>query len=525
MVLIILQLFSCNSLYTCGFSSSDSKPYTISGPLLRDSTYKSIRITPVFNTLSLASKYIDTFKYDIVNGALTWYANTISIKRLKKPLSFSKLSGKQCGNFNITSDSVGTKYPDTDILVIINLIDANNGTSAQSYLCAREEGTFMPLIAMINYLISDFNEHPYEFLFSTMVHQLSHVLVFNEDYFDKFQKPDGSLYTYDQVVQSYPERDTTVFKLQTPNVLQKAQELFDCPTMTGVELEPSSKSHWEKRLMNDEFMVIDSEIHDIVYSSITLALFEDSGWYQVDYSYASLPQWGVKQGCLFTSQKCVINQVATNQLFNTDRNNKQCDYKRLNKGITNIKKYSEDIQAAFQYFSDPKEGGDPYADYCPFALPSAKGNCRGLGAGSTEIIGKYGENVGENGRCVEGNFTLSGDTFWHASCHQVTCYDSWVDIKIGDTTASCPFSGGFVGVSGYKGFVDCYYSNRLCLQKPCPNACSGQGLCSQGTCRCDDGTIGGDCRKYSTSPEDSTAISHLPHLSLSFLTTLCLQVL
>lgn len=525
MVLIFFQIFSCSSLYTCGFSSTSSKPYTISGPLSRDSAYKSIRITPVYGNLYLDNNYVDSFYYDIVNGALSWFANTISIKRLKKSLSLSKLLGKQCGNYNISSEFLTTDYPDTDILIIINVIDANNGTSAESFLCAREETTYMPLIGLINFLISDFNEHPYEFLFSTMVHQLSHILVFNEEYFDKFQKPDGSLYTYDEVVQSYSERDTTVFKLQTPNVVAKAQELFDCSTITGVELEPSSKSHWGKRLMNDEFMVIDSEIHDIVYSSVTLALFEDSGWYQVDYSYASLVLWGSKQGCLFTSQKCVINQVATNQLFNTDKNNKQCDYKRLNKGITNIKKYSEDLVAAFQYFSDPKEGGDLYADYCPFTLPQANGNCRGLGAGSTEIIEKYGENVGENGRCIEGNFTLSGDTFWHASCHQVACYESWVDIKIGDITVSCPFSGGFIGVSGYKGFVDCYYSNKLCQQKPCPNACSGQGLCMQGTCRCDDGTIGGDCRQYSKTPEDSNTISHSPKLSLSLLTALLLQAL
>lgn len=508
---IILKIHLSHSLHTCGFSSSQSDPVTISGPLSRDSLYKSIRIAPVFGTLSLDSKYLDSFKYDIVNGALKWYVNTVSLKRLTKTLTFSELGGNFCGNYNITNDMADTGYADTDVVVIINVIEAGNDTSANSFICAWEEQTYMPLVGVINFFLSDFSAHPYEYLYSTMVHQLAHILAFNEQYFTKFKKDDGSFYTYDEVVQSGTERDTTVYKLQTPNVVEKAQELFACSSLTGLELEPSSKSHWEKRLMNDEFMVIDSEIHDIVYSSITLALFEDSGWYQIDYSYASSVIWGVSQGCQFTSQKCVLNQVATNQLYNIDRNNKQCDYKRLNKGITNIKAYTS-IPSAYQYFSDPTLGGDLYADYCPFTLPNADGNCRGLGSEDTLLDENYGENIGENGRCVEGNFTLTGDTFWHATCHQVTCYESWVDITIGDTVASCPFSGGFVGVSGYKGFVDCYYSSKLCDQKPCPNACSGQGQCVEGICKCDDGTTNGDCRKYSyTSPssEDSSQLSSL----------------
>ena len=35
------------------------------------------------------------------------------------------------------------------------------------------------------------------------------------------------------------------------------------------------------------------------YSAISLALFEDSGWYQVNYTRAGKLDWGYKMGCPF----------------------------------------------------------------------------------------------------------------------------------------------------------------------------------------------------------------------------------
>jgi leishmanolysin-like peptidase len=46
-------------------------------------------------------------------------------------------------------------------------------------------------------------------------------------------------------------------------------------------------------------------------SPMTLALFEDSGWYTPDYNMASRysygRDWGYKQGCAFTTDKCLNN--------------------------------------------------------------------------------------------------------------------------------------------------------------------------------------------------------------------------
>lgn len=41
-----------------------------------------------------------------------------------------------------------------------------------------------------------------------------------------------------------------------------------------------------------------------VFSGLTLALFEDSGWYTVDYSVAEPLLWGAGMGCDFVEKSC-----------------------------------------------------------------------------------------------------------------------------------------------------------------------------------------------------------------------------
>jgi Leishmanolysin len=53
----------------------------------------------------------------------------------------------------------------------------------------------------------------------------------------------------------------------------------------------SRGAHWERRLLGNEYMTAsDNEIMRI--SEITMALFEDSGWYRVNYSMAEGLSWG-----------------------------------------------------------------------------------------------------------------------------------------------------------------------------------------------------------------------------------------
>jgi len=45
-------------------------------------------------------------------------------------------------------------------------------------------------------------------------------------------------------------------------------------------------------------------INEPKYSVFTLALMEDSGWYQANYDMADSILWGKGDGCAFLTQKC-----------------------------------------------------------------------------------------------------------------------------------------------------------------------------------------------------------------------------
>lgn len=97
----------------------------------------------------------------------------------------------------------------------------------------------------------------------------------------------------------------------SPNVVQATKDHFNCSTMQGAILEDggsasSAGSHWERLFFHNEYMTAQL-MTEMVMSNITLALFEDSGWYTINYSDPSLMQplyYGKNKGCDFVNNFC-----------------------------------------------------------------------------------------------------------------------------------------------------------------------------------------------------------------------------
>jgi leishmanolysin-like peptidase len=87
--------------------------------------------------------------------------------------------------------------------------------------------------------------------------------------------------------------------LSTPNLLALARQHFDCPSLDGVELEDdggkgTAGSHWERRVLLNEYMTGAPIGLKNAKSAFTLALLQDSGWYQANFQAADLLAWGAK---------------------------------------------------------------------------------------------------------------------------------------------------------------------------------------------------------------------------------------
>ena len=118
-------------------------------------------------------------------------------------------------------------------------------------------------------------------------------------------------------------------------------------------------------------------------SSFTLAFFEDTGWYNANYSEAEALIWGAGKGCGFLEEKCIDVDRGTTTFgadegyFCTESAQESCTADRLSKGVCAMSKYTKELPEPFQYFpSDKMRGGSlGELDYCPYIQAYSNGDC------------------------------------------------------------------------------------------------------------------------------------------------------
>ena len=472
----------------------------------RSDEWDPIRIQIEYYNEDDVSSSVRSYLKDIIENSVEWYENVLNIKRLTLPIvldsSFElhELSDDTTINYS-PPDKYFNEGIEADFIFFIGFVsDESLGWAGMATALDYDSETYQPVIGQfeMNYL----EEYTYEDDLSTAIHEMAHSLGFSSWMYTKYIKENGEQYDLDEVVKADTVNGVEVFKIITPTVLEKAREAFGCDSLDGVPLEAqggssTAGSHWEKRVMYNDFMMPDAGTDDIVYSDITMALFEDSGWYTVNYEYTQSITWGYKMGCDLLDKPCVEDGEPVNELFCTDQSLvESCDYMRLNKGYCNLGSIFL-LPEEFQYFSDENLGGtDENLDYCPIVKSTSSGNCRGIGDIKTSVDSDLGEQVCENCRCVEGTYSKEYEPYEHAACHWIECGDSGTIVHIGDEEVECPIDGGEVEVPNYQGLLYCPKWEEVCFPVPCLNGCSGIGICNRGVCECPNGSKGGDCADY-----------------------------
>jgi len=90
-------------------------------------------------------------------------------------------------------------------------------------------------------------------------------------------------------------------------VQRRVAEHFNCSNVTYFPLEVSGGAgsamyHWEATFMGFDFMTAQIS-NNMTITAVTLALFEDSGWYMPNYEFAEDMWWGKNRGCEFIHHK------------------------------------------------------------------------------------------------------------------------------------------------------------------------------------------------------------------------------
>jgi len=120
----------------------------------------------------------------------------------------------------------------------------------------------------------------------TALHELTHVLAFSPSLYDDFVDSRGNKRS--GVTEKKYKRGYDTYMIKTPKVLEVSRNHFGCNSISGMELENQGGSgslgaHWERTILHNEYMTA-SSIKDAAVSKFTMALLEDSGWYNVDYN-------------------------------------------------------------------------------------------------------------------------------------------------------------------------------------------------------------------------------------------------
>jgi len=261
-------------------------------------------------------------------------------------------------------------------------------------------------------------------------------------------------------------------------------------------------------------MVGQTSIGDTIpVSNITLGLFEDSGWYTVNYGMSGDHTYGKNQGCDFASNYCLIRTSTTPtnhypDYFCKDNGVNACLPDLSAVGSCSLSRFSSSLPTYDQYFADSKIGGNQIADFCPQWSPSSwnggsfKRQCwnkAGYDQSSWKSQGDImGETYGSNSRCVVGTIIGSGyvEQNFGGRCVQISCSSSSLTVMVGGAAvANCGASEKgqtkTINSGSYKGRIKCPDYGKVCFNMNC----GAQGRWTGSTCRCNPGFAGVPCKE------------------------------
>ena len=385
-----------------------------------------------------------------------------------------------------------SKNIDADLFLIVSMNTLGNA-QARAYPIIKDENTNRPILGIVelNTAIDTFTKNHIIFISNLLLHEISHVLAFNSDLFPYFNKLPNLQQTVSDIEINGIKRQL----LRTPKVVEKAMQHFNTDLL-GVELEDqggsdTAGSHWEARIMLGDYM-IGVDYPEIVISDITLAVFEDSNWYKVNYYSGGLFKTGKNEGYNFLFGDCVNknNEESNFKLeFCNNQRDPFCSPGLIDRGYCYLGIYPEDenIPKKYQYYSNPLKGGWDIANYCPVMQNDYEKANNFYYYSRCNIIGKenyteIGEKLSNTSFCFMSSLvksSLSEEIKSKYSNEKAICYEviqcdntlKHYTIKIGETEFTCENGNNIESyeIEGFEGKITCPPYNRIC---------SGTKLCN-----------------------------------------------
>lgn len=413
-------------------------------------------------------------------------------------------------------------------------------TVAYAAHCQQESSFDRPVAGHANLCPDSISTKPQELeiLLSTVKHEILHALGFSVSLFAFYRDSNGNPLTpredngkprlneklqarqwSDKIIKTVMRRNWTIHNgaidkpiqvMVTPRVVEEVRQHFNCSSLEGAELEDQGEdgtalTHWEKRVFENEAMT-GTHTQNPVYSRLTLALMEDTGWYKANYSMAQDLVWGKNLGCEFVMKSCkhwMDTKRARGKSIHPfcdkvkqDPLETECTVDRNSVALCNLVQQPEPVPSSYQnfdYIPHVKPGREAYyggsvslADYCPyiqeFTWRSKNVVIRGSHCQFPENNPVPDKNFaleyyGSNSRCFDHTDQMWEEQtctqirqwqHWGSGCYQYKCYNGRLHILVGNYSYTCYFPGQELVIrileNGWlhKGVLLCPSCEELC---------------------------------------------------------------
>ncbi|CAN6582677.1 unnamed protein product [Malus baccata var. baccata] len=437
-----------------------------------------------------------------------WFKRALAVEPVRGNLRLSGYSAcGQDGGVQLPREYVEEGVAEADLVLLVTTRPTTGNTLAWAVACERDQWG-RAIAGHVNVAPRHLTAEAETLLSATLIHEVMHVLGFDPHAFAHFR--DERKRRRSQVTEQIMDEKLgrMVTRVVLPRVVMHSRYHYAAfsENFTGLELEDgggrgTSGSHWEKRLLMNEIMTGSVDTRSVV-SKMTLALLEDSGWYQANYSMAENLDWGRNQGTEFVTSPCNLWKGAyhcnATQLSG-------CTYNREAEGYCPIVSYSGDLPQWARYFPQANKGGQsPLADYCTYFVAYSDGSCTDTNSARPPDK-MLGEVRGSNSRCMASSLVRTG--FVRGSmtqgngCYQHRCVNNSLEIAVDGMWKVCPEAGGPLQFPGFNGELLCPAYHELCSKGlipangQCPKSCNFNGDCVEGRCHCFLGFHGSDCSK------------------------------
>ncbi|KAF5226102.1 surface protease GP63 [Trypanosoma cruzi] len=328
----------------------------------------------------------------LIPRALKMHTDRLLVKPLTGRVIVPRYSSGICAQFKIPSSHHTEGVSGADMYLYVSAGPTEDSTLAWAYFCTQlPDGR--PIIGVVNYGPSSVTDSEHGVRAS--LHEVAHALGFVMEIMEKR----NMLKEFEGV-----RGKAAVVQVSSPKTVEKTREHFNCVSATGMELEDeggseTAFSHWKRRNAKDELMAGIPGIG--YYTALTMAAFEDTGFYRANWGMEEPMSWGNNSGCALLREKCVVNGVTKYpEMFCTARSSLLfCTSDRLALGHCAMKFYGAPLPPQFQYFSNPKLGGVPdlLMDFCPYIRPNANTGCSN---GDATVM--RGSRAGPKSKCLKG---------------------------------------------------------------------------------------------------------------------------